>query len=169
MRQARFILLFVLALFPLLGMAQAKFTERIQQRSASGGVVQVYQDAEIEELVNGRATATTASRDTASTTLAGAEKKVEKTSGPHTKENGFRVQIYMAGNTANDKAVAKSYAKRFKNSFPQVNAYVTFNSPHWICTVGDYKTRGEAEAMLKQVRRQFRSAYIIRSKINNFL
>ncbi len=164
MRQARFILLFVLALFPLLGMAQTKFTERIQQRSTSGGVVVVYQDAEIEELVNGSNNVSPASRDTASV----AEKKVEKTSGPHTKENGYRVQIYMAGNTSNDKAVAKSYAKRFKNSFPQVNAYVTFNSPHWICTVGDYKTRGEAEAMLKQVRRQFRSAYIIRSKINNF-
>ncbi|MCQ2222934.1 MAG: SPOR domain-containing protein [Bacteroidaceae bacterium] len=164
MFRSRVVLLLLSVLFPLVGMAQEKYTDKLRQRGTSGAVVVVHQDAEIEELVNGNSVA---SRDTASVDLADEAKK-EKTSGPHTKADGYRVQIYMAGNTANDKAVVKGYAKRFKSRFPNVNAYVSFNSPHWVCTVGDYKTREEANEMLKQVRSSFNTAYIVRSKINKF-
>ena len=162
MPRLKSILILLLVLMPLAGMAQGKFTDRLRQRSTSGAVVVVYQDSEIEELVNGDNVA----RDTSG--IADDAGKPEKTSGPHTKMSGYRVQIYMAGNTANDKAVVKSYAKRFKNRFPAVNAYVMFNSPHWVCQVGDYKSREDANEMLKQVRTTFNTAYIVRSKINNF-
>ena len=163
--QRRIIWLLLLTLVPMVGWAQEEtYMDRLQQRSASGGVVVVHQDAAIEELVNGTGRAARVVRDT----LATHPRTNERSSGPHTKANGYRVQIYMAGNTANDKAVAKSHAKRFKTFYPTVNAYVRFSSPHWVCEVGDFRTQAEANEFLKRVRAQFRTSYVVRSKVNEF-
>lgn len=161
-------------LCPVWGMAQGKFTDKLKQKSSNGAVVIVHHDNEIEELVTGVKSASSAgasastSRTTPQDTLGLAETQPVKNSGPHVRVNGYRIQIYMAGNTAKDKAAVKSLARRFKTYFPDVNAYVYFNSPHWICSVGDYKNREDAEAMLTQVRAQFNSSCIVRSKINYY-
>lgn len=165
MRHSKSILLLLLLLVPVFGMAQERFTDKLRQRDASGAVIEVYQDAEIELLVNGDSILHSSLDSLRITDLT---KKPVKTSGAHTKENGYRVQISMAGNTAADKATVKSHAKRFKSFFPTVNAYVWFNSPHWVCQVGDFKTKKEADEMLKQVRGIFSTSYVVRSKINNF-
>ena len=170
MKYLKLILLLLFVSCPFVGKAQEKYTDQLKRQGSSGAVVVVHQDAEIEELVNGTA-APVVSRDTVTTTVENVVKKNEKTSGPHTKVNGYRVQIYMAGNTAQDKATVKSWARRFKNYFPAVNAYVYFNAPHWVCSVGDYKSHEETSEMLSQIRATsaFSSASIVRSKINNFL
>lgn len=172
MMKFRNILLLLFMLCPIVGMAQEKYTDQLKRQNSSGAAVVVYQDAELEELVNGSgAPSLSESRDSISMSLQTAIKKPERpTSGPHTKIDGYRVQIYMAGNTAQDKAVVKSWARRFKNYFPSINAYVYFDSPHWVCSVGDYRSRSEANEILMQIRStsQFNSASVIRSKINNF-
>lgn len=167
MELIRRIILVLMVLCPLQGMAQeVKYTDQLRQRNAQGGVVIVHMDSELEDLVNGVGVNT---NDSVKVTLENANKPV-KTEGPHTKQNGYRVQIYMAGNTAADKKKVQSWARRFKVYFPSTNAYVYFSSPHWVCEVGDYKTRQEASDMLTQVRgtHQFNSASVVRSKINNF-
>lgn len=163
MIRLKFILLLLLLSCPFVGKAQEKYTDKLKRQNVVGAAVVVHQDAELEELLNGTAqpTASTQQQD---------EETPEKNSGPHTKINGYRIQIYMAGNAAQDRETVKSWARRFKKYFPNVNAYVYFNSPHWVCSVGDYRTREDASVMLEQIRAtsQFSSANIVRSKINYY-
>lgn len=162
----RFILL-LFVLFPLVGMAQEKYSDKLRKSSSNGASVILVQDSIIEELVNGDVSA---NYNGDSLKLAGQKLiKNNKTSGSYNRINGFRVQIIMAGNTAKDQSNVKAMARKFKNSFPNVNAYVYFNAPHWVCSVGDYYSRAEATEMLKQVRAMgFSSSSIVRSKINNY-
>lgn len=163
----RFTLL-LLVLFPLVGMAQGKFTDKLRRQSSSGSTVILVQDSVIENLVNG--VKPTAPEDTLRQSAESGTERVQKTSGAFNRVNGYRVQIMMAGNTAKDKEAVKAIGRKFKSRFPDVNVYVSFHAPHWVCTVGDYYTREEASAMLHQLRAtgQFNSSSIIRSKINNY-
>lgn len=170
MRRLHLILLLLLVLCPVVGRAQEeKYTDQLGRKNAAGGVVIVYQDEEIEELVNGKFVPA-AVRDSLARVAREEARKKEKTDGPHTKVNGFRVQIFMAGNTAKDKATIRNWARKFKTYFPDVNAYVTFNAPHWVCAAGDFRSREEANELLRQVRAigQFKGACIVRSKVNSF-
>ena len=163
MRTAKSIILSLLFALPAMAWAQGEtYTGQLKQRGANGAVVVVHQDAELEKLVNA---AVREDKDT----LNPAEDRPQKTTGPYTKDYGYRVQIFMAGNTAQDKAKVKSMARRFKARFPAINAYVYFNAPHWVCTTGDYKLREDANRMLSQIRSAgFSSACVVRTKINSF-
>lgn len=161
------LILLLFVLFPLMGMAQEKYTDQLKRNSSNGASVILVQDSIIEELVNG----TIKANPTADSLKLASQKVVRnnKTTGSYNRINGFRVQIIMAGNTAKDQASVKAMARKFKNAFPNVNAYVYFNAPHWVCSVGDYYSRQEASEMLKQVRAMgFNSSSIVRSKINNY-
>lgn len=160
-----------LVLFPLMGMAQGKYTDYLQRRIAGRGIVVLHHDAEIDNLVNGISSSSKAKAGSGS--IAGEVETQEEApavapSGRHTTANGYRVQIISLGSTAKDKATAESWGRRFKGYFPGTNVYISFRSPHYVCLVGDYKTREEASEMLQQMRetRQFGSASIVRSKIN---
>jgi len=167
----KFIIILSLVLFPLMGMAQETYTDYLQRRIAGRGIVVLHQDDEITNLVNG---GVTKSRTNTNGSLSGEmDDEEEETpavapSGRHTTANGYRVQIISLGSTAKDKAKAEALGRQFKNVFPATNVYITFRSPHYICTVGDYKTREEASEMLRQMRetRLFGSASVVRSKIN---
>ncbi len=170
----RITLLLSFVLIPLMGMAQGKYTDYLQKRVAGQGQVVVHQDAELDDLVNGKASATASKADKASSNISGEmaeqeeEAPVVAPSGRHTTANGYRVQVVSLGSTAKDKAKAESMGRLFKNYFPGTNVYISFRSPHYVCLVGDYKTREEASEMLQQMRetRQFGSASVVRSKIN---
>ncbi len=173
----RLFILTFLMLVSMVGMAQSKYTDYLQRKVAGRGTVVVHHDAEIDILVNGTAS-TAAPKDktvvSQSGTIAGEVAPQEEEapavapSGRHTTANGFRVQIISLGSNARDKAEAESWGRRFKAYFPATNVYISFRSPHYVCRVGDYKTREEANEMLKQLREthQFGSASIVRSKIN---
>ncbi|MBQ0020562.1 MAG: SPOR domain-containing protein [Bacteroidales bacterium] len=163
MSHLKSILLLLLFALPFAARAQEEtYTDQLKQKGTDGATVVVHQDAELEELINA------GGRDVRDSVKV-QNKKPAKTSGPHTKDNGYRVQIFMAGNTAQDKATVKSMARRFKTHFPAVNAYVYFTAPHWICTTGDFKTQQEAGVLLKQVRAAgFNSACVVRTKVNVF-
>lgn len=157
-------LLFFLALSTVTWAQEETYTERLKKRGTDGAVVVVHQDAEIEKLVNA------AVRDVRDSLNQSQDNNLpQKTTGPYTKDNGYRVQIIMAGNTAQDKVTVTNMARRFKTRFPAVNAYVYFNAPHWICTTGDYKLREDANRMLSQIRAAgFSSACVVRARINSF-
>ena len=161
MRITKSIIMCLLLALPALAWAQEQtYTNRLRQRGANGAVVEVHQDAELEKMVNG---------DAKSDTVRNEQAKAHKTTAAYTKDNGYRVQIYMGGNTAQDKAKVKSMARSVKARFPAVNVYVYFNAPHWICSAGDYKFREDANRMLSQFRDAgFNSSCVVRTKTNNF-
>lgn len=171
----RLFILLSLVVIPLMGMAQEKYTAYLQRRIAGRGILVLHHDAEIENLVNGgvvpsKQTSANSGSSSISGEIATQEEEGPSVapSGRHTIANGYRVQIVSLGSTAKDKAKAESWGRLYKSFFPLTNVYISFRSPHYVCLVGDYKTREEASEMLRQMRetRQFGSASIVRSKIN---
>ena len=67
---------------------------------------------------------------------------------------GFRIQVYTGGNSRNDKAKAQQLQMRCRQAFPELSAYVHFISRHWVCRVGDFKDRNEAQRYASQIRRK---------------
>ncbi len=68
------------------------------------------------------------------------------------KVRGFRIQIYTGGNTRNHKAQAHSVAGKARQAAPELGTYVQFQSPHWICRVGDFRNREDAQRYVKRLR-----------------
>lgn len=85
--------------------------------------------------------------------------------------DGFRVQVYYGGNNHKSKLQAQRMAERAKIWFENQSVYTSFASPHWICRVGDFKTREEAMELLTAMREsgRFPMAVIVKSKVNVFI
>lgn len=85
------------------------------------------------------------------------------------KITGYRVQAYAGGNTRADKIRAQQIGEAIKIRYPDQPVYVHFYSPRWICRVGNYRTYGEAEYMLKAIKAMgYKSATIVKGKITVF-
>jgi len=82
------------------------------------------------------------------------------------KVTGYRIQVYAGGNTRADRVKAEQAGGKVKNAFPSEPVYVHFYSPRWICRMGNYRTYGEAERILKQIKRiGYPQACIVKGKI----
>ena len=82
------------------------------------------------------------------------------------KVTGYRVQAFAGGNTRADKMKAQQAGNDIKMRFPDQPIYVHFYSPRWICRVGNYRSLGEAEKMLRAVRKMgYKAATIVKGKI----
>lgn len=85
------------------------------------------------------------------------------------KVTGYRVQAFSGGNTRKDKQRAQQIGEQIKRRFPDQPIYVHFYSPRWICRVGNYRSYGEAQRMLKAVQAMgYRSATIVKGLITVF-
>ena len=82
------------------------------------------------------------------------------------KVNGFRVQVYAGGNTREDKQKAQTAGQRVKAKYPNLPVYVHFNTPRWICQVGNFSERKDAEKVLSGIRAMgYTGACIVAGKI----
>lgn len=144
--------------------AQEDFTNHLQDQDGQGKVT-LHHDSEINDLVNGNATlpGTKPSKDdkdslTNTTPLTGAQRV-------HT--SGYRIQVYAGGNTRQAKIEAQAMERRVKGYFGSMSVYTHFMKPRWVCRCGDFKTREEANDVLRQMRAtgKFPDATIVRSKI----
>ena len=77
---------------------------------------------------------------------------------------GFRVQI-ASFSGANSKNSAFSLRDRFVIDYPSVQAYIIYDEPNFKVKVGDFRTRLEAFAFLKQIQDTYKG-YIIKDNIN---
>ena len=86
--------------------------------------------------------------------------------------SGYRIQVFDDNNPRTAAAQAKARGRQMEAAFPQYKTYVSFNSPYWRVKVGDFRTRGEAEAAMADFRDAFPQlgAYlrIVRDRINIF-
>lgn len=77
--------------------------------------------------------------------------------------NGFRIRLFFASNrTARDASA--SVIRRFNEMYPHVQAYRTYASPNFKVTVGNFRTRLEAEAFLRRIKGDFPDAFIVRER-----
>jgi hypothetical protein len=79
--------------------------------------------------------------------------------------DGYRIQIYMA--SGNDALRNAELVKvDFELNFEGLSAYITFREPYYRVRVGDYRTRLEANQLLKPIRKSYQDAWIIQDKIS---
>ncbi|MBR6340124.1 MAG: SPOR domain-containing protein [Alloprevotella sp.] len=91
--------------------------------------------------------------------------------GPYTPRQryngqGYRVQVFTGGNKRKDRLEAQKMQKKCKETFPELAAYVHFVSPHWVCRIGDFRRREDAQRYVKKANSKLTfEARIVRSNI----
>ncbi len=82
---------------------------------------------------------------------------------------GFRIQAY-SDNRSSAKGAAQQRARDIAMKFPQYRSYISYKAPSWRLRIGDFKTRGEAQAALHRIKSVYpkfaREMVIVRDRIN---
>lgn len=86
----------------------------------------------------------------------GSEEVHVRTPGTRTVARGFRVQIYM-GSSRSDAYAAQA---RFQRAFSDIETYVTYEQPNFRVKVGDFRSRSEAEQLMRGLRQQFNNVFV---------
>ncbi len=86
-------------------------------------------------------------------------KPVQKTEEPaESEENsivGYRVQVFSDNNQRTAKKQAQVRKDNISARFPEMDVYLIYKSPLWRVRVGDFKTRGEAEQVMLEIKKEF--------------
>lgn len=156
------------------------YTDHLEEQRAGQGTVKIVESSEIDKLVNATApsivaphtettpkpathkeTPTTRHSETKTTAPSVASETSTTTDvAPDTrrkvmrgqKVTGYRVQVYSGGNSRDDKNKAQRVGNAMKEAFPTQPVFVHFYSPRWVCRIGNFVERSEANECLRQVR-----------------
>ena len=83
---------------------------------------------------------------------------------------GYRIQVFDDNNPRTARTEAQNRKRMMESRFPEWHAYLQFNSPYWRVKVGDFRSRGEAEGAIEDMRRAFPymsgQLRIVRDRIN---
>ena len=153
--------------------AQERFVERLEKPVSGQGTVRVMQDDEITRLVNGdKENGMSSSANQVlgeDRQIAGDDNAPVVSDKPKRKmkATGYRIQVYAGGNSRTARQEAQRVAGKVKQYFGDWAVYTHFQSPRWICRVGDFRTYEEASQALREMRetRQFDEALIVKSVI----
>lgn len=80
------------------------------------------------------------------------------------KLSGYRVRIFF-DNKQTARAESEETLKKFESLYHDVTAYRSYANPYFKVTVGDFRTRSEAMALLQRIRGEFPSAFVIKENI----
>ncbi|MBI9055572.1 MAG: SPOR domain-containing protein [Bacteroidales bacterium] len=140
------LLIFNLVVFGQTAQSQSKSNDifsSIQEKEQDQGDVLIFQDIRVNELVSNHI-------------------EQNKRKGG---VSGYRIRIYSnLGNTARDQSqVTKA---KFYELFPEIPIYREYDSPYFKVYVGDFRSKIDAMADFKRIKRYFPSAFIVPDKIN---
>lgn len=77
--------------------------------------------------------------------------------------SGYRIRIFFDNaQDARDKSAA--VLERFKEAHPDMMGYRSYDSPNFKVTVGNFRSRTEADAALESLKKEFPSAFVVREK-----
>lgn len=83
---------------------------------------------------------------------------------------GYRIQVFDDNDPRSARSEAQNRKRLMESRFPELRAYMQFNSPYWRVRVGDFRSRSEAEGIIEDMRRAFPSLSaqlrIVRDYIN---
>jgi len=74
---------------------------------------------------------------------------------------GYRVKIHFGG----EKAKANEVKVKFCQLYPDVPAYIDYDTPNFSITVGNFRSRLEAYKVFKDIQTDFPNAFIVEMKI----
>ena len=82
------------------------------------------------------------------------------------KVMGYRVQLYGGSNSRQSKLEAQKANDTAKRLFPEYPVYTHFESPRWVCKIGNFTDRNEANEVWKRAKENgFRQALVVRDQI----
>lgn len=128
------------------------FTDNLTRKVEGQGEVTLVQDQQITELINGNGTAIGSTSTADRTTGLDGDTFPTAPVGKKTKVRGFRIQVYWGGSQRTDQSKAQMAGVKVTTTFPELQAYTSFESPHWRCRVGDFLTRDDANEYLHKLR-----------------
>ena len=80
----------------------------------------------------------------------------------HPTMPGFRIQIYFGGARQKASEIRQEFADKHAN----VPAYILYQQPNFKVRIGDFRTRLEAQKMLKSIEGEFMSMFIVPDDVN---
>jgi hypothetical protein len=123
------VLLLMLAALPL--MAQDNIVDRLEESVPGQGVITIHQDERLDALLG---------------------RVLDSCEGVKSHTVGYRIQVYAGSNTSKARSEAYGAGARVKAKCPGVPVYTQFNSPRWVCRVGDFRTIEEADHVLRRLK-----------------
>lgn len=85
---------------------------------------------------------------------------------PKSKVVGYRVQLYGGSNSRESKLEAQKANESAKRLFPEYPVYTHFESPRWVCKIGNFVDREEANEVWKRAKENgFKQALVVRDQI----
>ncbi len=78
--------------------------------------------------------------------------------------SGYRVRIFF-DNKQTARTESENTLKKFNGLFPDVMAYRIYANPYFKVTVGDFRTKSEAMALLTRIKGDFPSAFVVKENI----
>ena len=78
--------------------------------------------------------------------------------------SGYRVRIFF-DNKQNARTESETVLKKFNGLYPDVMAYRIYANPYFKVTVGDFRTKSEAMALLARIKGAFPSAFVVKENI----
>lgn len=86
------------------------------------------------------------------------------------KVSGFRILAYMGSDQRKARGQASSRQTQIRESFPEIETYLTYESPNWKLFVGDFITQDEANAFKQLIQKEFpqfgKEMYIVSAIVN---
>lgn len=79
---------------------------------------------------------------------------------------GFRIRIFLANNQDNGRQRAYETKARFITAYPDIEAYVIYETPDWKVLVGDFRSRSDAFRFKKLIDPMFPNNRLIDSQID---
>lgn len=79
--------------------------------------------------------------------------------------SGYRVRIFF-DNKQSARVESEEILKRFEAVYHDVKAYRTYANPYFKVTVGDFRTKSEAMALLSRIKSAFPSAFVVKENIS---
>ncbi len=81
------------------------------------------------------------------------------------KISGWRVRIYF-DNAQNSRVQSENIARSFAAEYPRIRVYRSHVSPYFKVTVGDFRTKFEAQQFSNKIKGQYPSVFLVRENIN---
>lgn len=78
---------------------------------------------------------------------------------------GYRVRIFF-DNKQSARVESEETLKRFEATYHDIKAYRTYANPYFKVTVGDFRTKSEAMALLSRIKSAFPSAFVVKENIS---
>ena len=174
-------LLFLFSVITFSLNAQETFTNKLRQNVPGSGKVIIEQSSEIEQVVNNISSVKSVSSVVAKSNtdndkkseVNNASTRNQQASHNYVARNrhkaaGYRICIFMGGNSRKDKEQAMQIGDKCRSKFGELSVYTRFEAPRWVTHVGDFRTRNDAQKYVDLIRNANFTymVRIVRSEVN---